>query len=63
MGKQHSVTLEIPDGKFCNPEGQECPFWIGEMHPMCFCLPDNPDLEMDGEDNILKSEKCPNKEA
>jgi hypothetical protein len=64
MGKQHTVTHEIPDGKFCNQDGKICPFMIGEMHSMCFALPEEPDLwesEEAGEgDFVIKSEKCPN---
>jgi len=56
---KHTVTVEIPDGKYCNPpDAEPCPCLVGELHSLCFVC-QNADLEEDDE-LVIKAADCPN---
>lgn len=55
---KHLITVEIPDGKYCNSSEDGCPCLVGELHSMCF-ISQEVDLEEEG-NFIIKAKDCPN---
>ncbi len=57
---EHTITRTIPEGEYCDPLSEPCPFLIGEMHSMCFiCEEDLVDEGSNPADRVIKHEKCP----